>query len=219
MNHDDWIVVVPVIAPRSETAAARATWDVNAPNICLIDNTPDGAYVGGPWEYEHDNGRNLGVAASWNRGVNRGKEFTIIISSYMEFDEGLARTVERLIEASNDYGCLTWQVAHVWAFTRKTFDIVGTFDERFRIAYQEDLDFVARMDVTGCHSAANPMPKIAVPGICPQGRSLQLGLAAPPMEANTARIIAKWGGTYPDFKYEHPWNDPSIDVRDWDRDG
>lgn len=218
MDVADWIVVVPVIAPRAETAAARATWDVDAPNLLVVDNTPDGAYAGGPWEYVNE-GRNLGVAASWNRGLDRGKELTIFLSSYLVLDEGLARAVERLIEAANDYGCLTWQACHLWALTRKTVDLTGTFDERFKVAYYEDTDYVARLELSDCHSAANPMPKIAVPGICPQARTLELGLAAPPMEENRARMVAKWGGVYPDFKFKHPWDNPNIDVRDWNRDG
>lgn len=218
MDVADWIVVVPVIAPRSETAAARAMWDVDAPNLLVVDNTPDGCYAGGPWEYEGD-GTNLGVAASWNRGIARGKQFTIFMSSYLELDQGLAKTVARMIDAANDYGCLTWQGCHLWGFHRKTFDVCGTFDERFRIAYHEDAEFIWRMDVTGCHNAANPMPKIAVPGMCPQARSISLGLAVPPMDANRDRIIAKTGGIYPEFTYKHPWNNPAIDIRDWDRDG
>jgi len=218
MDVADWVVCVPVIAPRSETAAARATWDVDAPNLLVVDNTPGGDYADGPWRYHHE-GRNLGVAASWNKGIALGKEFTVFMSSYLVLDEGLARTVERMIEAANDYGCLTWQACHAWGFTRKTFEVAGTFDERFRVAYHEDAEFIRRLEVTGCHSAANPMPKIAVPGSCPQARSIHLGLAAPPMQANHDRLVAKWGGVYPDFTFEHPWNDPSIDIRDWDRDG
>lgn len=207
MNHDDWIVVVPVIAPRAETAAARATWDINAPNICLIDNTPTGEYVGGPWEYEGGDGQNLGVAASWNRGVNRGKEFTVIISSYMEFDEGLAKTVERLIEASNEYGCLSWQACHVWAFTRKTFDLCGSFDPNYYPAYFEDVAMLRVMELAGCHNAANPMPKIAVSGICPQAKSLELGLAKPNMDRLRAYYHACWGGDPFKETFTHPFND------------
>jgi hypothetical protein len=103
--------------------------------------------------------------------------------------------------------------------TAKTVEACGLFDERFWPAYYEDTDYVRRLELTGCHSAANPMPKIAVPGVCPQARSLQLGLAQPDMDKLRDRHVRKWGGVYPDYVFEYPWNDPSIDVRDWDRDG
>lgn len=212
----DWIVVVPVIAPRSETAAARATWDVDAPNLLVVDNTPDGAYVGGPWEYHRDpDGRNLGVAASWNVGLALGREFTVFLSSYLVLDEGLARTVERMIDAANDYGCLTWQACHLWALTAKTFEVCGRFDEHFHPAYFEDTDMLTRMELAGVHCGANPIPKIAVPGICPQARSLALGLARPDMDALRARFRAKWGGDPFQTTHRTPFNDPSLTIQDW----
>ncbi len=218
MNVADWIVCVPVIAPRSETAAARATWDVDAPNLLVVDNTPDQAYAGGPWGHVGD-GTNRGVAPSWNEGLKLGREFTILMSSYLVLDEGLARTVERMIEARNDFGCLTWQACHLWALTRRTVDEVGLFDEGYKIAYYEDTDYLVRCEIAGVHSPANPMPKIAVPGICPQAKSMTLGLADPPMDANRQRFLDKWGAVYPDYAYKHPWNNPDLTVKDWDRDG
>lgn len=104
MNVEDFIVCVPVIAPRSETAAARAAWDVDAPNLLVVDNTPDGCYVGGPWEYEGGTGENLGVAGSWNRGIGLGKPYTILMSSYLVLDEGLAKTAERMLAAPTSTG-------------------------------------------------------------------------------------------------------------------
>ncbi len=207
MNVSDWIVVVPIIAPRSETAAARATWDVDAPNLLIVDNTPTGEYAGGPWEYYADNGRNLGVAASWNKGIDADKAFTVFVSSYLVFDEGLARTIERMIEASNEFGCLTWQACHAWGMTRRTFELCGRFDTNFWPAYFEDVSYLRVMELAGVHNAANPMPKIAVPGICPQARSLALGLAHPDMDKLRAYYHACWGGEPFQETFKHPFND------------
>lgn len=215
MDVADWIVVVPVIAPRAETAAARATWDVDAPNLLVVDNTPSGEYAGGPWEYYAESGRNLGVAASWNRGLALGREFTVFLSSYLVLDEGLARTVERMIAAANDYGCVTWQAMHLFGITRLTVNTCGVFDEHYKVAYYEDCDAIVRWELGGCHSPENPMPKIAVPGICPQARTLELGLASPPMDANRARYLAKWGGPFTKEVYKTPFNDPNLTIKDW----
>lgn len=215
MNVADWIVCVPVIAPRAETAAARATWDVDAPNLLVVDNTPDGAYVGGPWEYAGGDGQNLGVAGSWNKGIDAGKRFVIFMSSYLVLDEGLARTVERMIEAANEYGCLTWQACHLWGLTAKTFEVCGRFDEQFHPAYFEDTDYLTRMEIAGVHCGSNPIPKIAVPGICPQARSLQLDLARPDMDALRARFRAKWGGDPFQTTFQTPFNDPALTIQDW----
>ncbi len=207
MNVSDWVVCVPVIAPRSETAAARATWDVDAPSLVLVDNTPDGAYAGGPWEYEGGTGVNLGVAASWNRGIARDKQFTVFISSYMEFDEGLARTVDRMIEASNEWGCLSWQACHVWGFQKETFAVAGLFDTNYWPAYFEDVAYLRVLELAGIHNAANPLPKIAVSGICPQAQSLHLGLAHPDMDKLRAYYHACWGGEPFQETFKHPFND------------
>lgn len=216
MDVTDWVVCVPVIAPRSETAAARATWDVDAPNLLVVDNTPDGDYAEGPWLYHREpEGTNLGVAASWNKGLDLDRELTIFLTSYMVLDEGLARTVERMIEAANEYGCLTWQACHLWALSRKTVEVCGRFDEGFEIAYYEDTDMIRRMDLGGCHTPANPIPKIAVPAVCPQARSITLGLSSPPMEKNRARFLAKWGGDFNHEVFTTPFDDPSLTIRDW----
>lgn len=214
MNVADFVVCVPVIAPRAETAAARAMWDVDAPNLLVVDNTPDGAYAEGPWQYVAAP-HNLGVAGSWNRGVDLGKPFTVLMSSYLVLDEGLARTVERMMAAANEYGCLTWQACHLWGLTAKTFEVCGRFDERFWPAYFEDTDMLTRMEIAGVHCGANPIPKIAVPGVCPQARSLALGLASPDMDALRARFRAKWGGDPFQTTYTSPFNDPGLTLHDW----
>lgn len=216
MSVDDWLVCVPVIAPRAETAAARAMWDVDAPNLLVVDNTPDGVYEGGPWEYHRDvSGKNLGVAGSWNQGIDRGKPFTVFMSSYLVLDEGLARTVERMLAAANEYGCLTWQACHLWGLTAKTFEVCGRFDTGFHPAYYEDTDMLTRMELAGVHCGANPIPKIAIPGICPQARSLALGLARPDMDALRDRFRRKWGGDPFQTIYQTPFNDPALTLQDW----
>lgn len=211
-----WVVCVPVIAPRSETAEARATWDVDAPNLLVVDNTPDGCYEGGPWQYARsEDGTNLGVAASWNRGIALGCDQTFFVSSYLVFDQGLARTVERMQEAANEWGCLTWQACHAWMLTRKVFETVGIFDEHWYPAYFEDSCMLTRMEIADIHSPANPIPKIAVPGMCPQARSLQLGLAQPDMDKLRDRFRRKYGGDPFQTTYKTPFNDPNLSLADW----
>lgn len=169
-----WVVCVPIIAPRDVTAAARRGWDVDSPNLLVVDNTRTGDYREGAWQYVFE-GRNLGVAASWNKGLDLDCDVTIFMSSYLELDDGLSTTVERLLDAANDYGCVTWAAMHLFAMTRKTVEVCGRFDERFEVAYFEDTDMIRRWELGGCHTGANPMPKIAVPSTCPQAKSIELG--------------------------------------------
>jgi hypothetical protein len=59
------------------------------------------------------------------------------------------------------------------------------------------------------------MPKIAIPGTCPQAKTMTLGLATPPMDANRARYLRKWGGEFNHETFETPFNDPALTIRDW----
>jgi hypothetical protein len=132
---DGYLVCVPTIAPREVTAAARRHYNIDSPRLLIVDNSPTGEYAEGPWLYHHENGRNLGVAASWNVGLDYDADITIFLSSYLELDDGLALTCERIVEAANEYGCVTWMAMHAFAVTRKTVEVVGRFDEFFRMAY------------------------------------------------------------------------------------
>lgn len=212
---DGYLVVVPVIAPREATAAARRTWDIDSPRLLVVDNTPDGAYAEGPWLYHHANGENLGVAASWNVGLDYDADLTIIMSSYLELDDGLAKTCDRIVSVANEFGCVTWCAMHLFAMSRKTVDICGRFDENFRVAYSEDCDMIRRWELGGCHTADAPMPKIAVPSVCPQARSITLGLASPPIAENRERYIRKWGGDFTQETFVTPFDDPSLTIKDW----
>lgn len=212
---DGYLVCVPTIAPREMTAAARRHYDIDSPRLLCVDNSPTGEYAEGPWLYHHENGRNLGVAASWNVGLSYDADITIFLSSYLELDDGLAKTADRLCEAANEYGCVTWAAMHCFAMTRKTVEICGLFDENFKVAYFEDTDMIRRWDLGGCHNGENPMPKIAIPGSCPQAKTMTSGLVTPPMDKNRSRFLAKWGGEFNHEVFETPFNDLSLTIKDW----
>lgn len=134
MAYPEFIVCVPVIAPREVTAAARRHYNMDSGDLFIVDNTSTGEYAEGAWRYHHE-GKNLGVAASWNKGLDLGCDLTIFLSSYLELDDGLAVTVARMREAANEYGVVTWAAMHAFAMTSKTVEVVGRFDEFFRMAY------------------------------------------------------------------------------------
>jgi hypothetical protein len=212
----DFIVGCPVIAPREATAAARRQWNLDSVDIAVVDNSPTGEYSEGAWLYHRDpDGRNLGVAESWNAVLALGADLTIIVSSYLELDDGLATTVERIREAANEFGCVTWAAMHCFAVTRKTVESSGVLDPYYRVGYSEDCDWIYRWELTDCHSPSNPMPKIAVPSTCPQAKTLALGLAKPNVAENRARYIAKWGGDFTKETFTTPFNNPEWGVKDW----
>lgn len=107
-------------------------------NLILVDNTSD----------------NLGVAGSWNLGVNKvlnGQlDWLVIISAAVRFGmpggkdfiELLDVKLDRIaLEAAHGIG---W---HLIAFRREVFEKVGLFDENFYPAYYEDIDFGRRVSL------------------------------------------------------------------------
>ena len=92
----------------------------------------------------------------------------------------------------------------VFILPKKTYELVGEFDEQFYPAYCEDNDFVYRLKLKGFKAMKLPflLPKIHRTSMTlDKDYSLQNAFLE-----NKEKYIAKWGGA-PDFEvYKKPYN-------------
>lgn len=140
--------------------------DTDVP-VLVVDNSKDGEAKGRqesfPSNVRVDAYRtNLGIAASWNKGLERSGAYqTLIVSQTVRFAPaelnrrvkklpwGLDYIAEAIKKNSDEYG-LTFgdQGYHCVSIGRKTVEEIGLFDENF-LAYGEDDDYRHRMDLAG----------------------------------------------------------------------
>src|SRR5258708_38669688 len=126
-----YTAVMPVIyQPYADACLASCKF-----KLLVVDNTVE----------------NLGVAASWNLGIDKmradNSDWLIITSAANRYDKGGLDFLKALednpgslvIEAGIGVG---W---HLIAFSRCLIEAVGKFDENFYPAYYEDLDYSLRI--------------------------------------------------------------------------
>ncbi len=103
-----------------------------------------------PVEVETWPGR-LSVSGSWNRGIIRDPDYTLICSNRVRFGEGgLSRIINEVENRQPEFGLFfAEQGYHLILISRKTIGLVGLFDENYWPGYNEDDDFVRRMDLAG----------------------------------------------------------------------
>lgn len=142
---------------------------------------------------------NIGVAASWNLGLARGAERTLVLSASMTFAQGLEHTLGLLEVAASDQPGSAWGIRtdHAWhahVVGRRCAERCGWFDERFMPKEYEDTDYVRRMTLEGMHWDY-VIPKAGKAGMTCAGDSLasKAGLV-PRSDAPREHYIAKWGG-------------------------
>jgi GT2 family glycosyltransferase len=93
---------------------------------------------------------NLGVAASWNLGIKLTPHapYWLIVNHDIEFGLGDLARLEEQIDPREAGVWLIFGLA-AFAITRHTINAVGFFDEGIHPAYNEDLDFMRRVDLLG----------------------------------------------------------------------
>jgi hypothetical protein len=113
-------------------------YDLDPDALLIVDNSPDSFCR----KYESRGFRisyhphNLGVAASWNLGVKTLKDGDIlwIVSRSMFFPRGWSVLAEAAEKAS-EWGVNTYHGWHLVGMTKKSFDLIGKFDENYYPAY------------------------------------------------------------------------------------
>lgn len=228
---NDWQVVVPHIGPKWNLRQCLASMGKITVPLLIVDNSPDshtktmGLPDGAQVEYYP---QNLGVAASWNRGLKQGARWTMICSASMRFGEGgLGRVIDLASAAADERGLLLYNNYsdgprtlgwHIIVIGHATVTAVGYFDENFYPAYWEDNDYGYRMHLAGmAFPGVIPLPSITVPDLAPVGHYVALSSGAVKglnMSDNEAYYEKKWGGPSAQEKWVHPFNDPTKGI-DW----
>lgn len=174
---------------------------------------------------------NLGVMRSHNMGIDYMKEkeadWLIVISAAIRFgDEGgldFARALDRydgmVLEAAGVFG---W---HLIAFRREVFELAGRWDENFTPYGFDDLDLSWRIQIalslryeTGKELWTKFPVDVYDEGM---GHSIKLANVEAPAAPRLAYLMEKWGviimgdGGKGPFRYTHPFDDETKDVRWW----
>lgn len=204
------VVAVPVILSPADTAQAFGTFDMP---VLIIDNTPDGAYARTKdtnfrTHTEVDwTGTNRGVAGSWNIALARGADVTVIVSQSVVFETGLAAAVARIVDAVDDYGCLTSLAFHMHAWRPAVIERVGWFDDRFWPGWYEDADWRRRLAIADVHDgpSGRALPNVTIDARTTFGRTRErfraLGID---MAAPRDHYLKKWGGPPGAETHERP---------------
>lgn len=154
-------IVIPAIDPDNTRGCLESMSKATRDRVILIDNTDDMAIAAEWRDRVHltcADGRNRGVAASWNTGARcafaEGASFVTVCSASMRFfrdgGEALCRVAD--FAAGHDqwlHGFESLNGWHLFTLGRATWDLVGEFDEAFFPAYFEDNDYIYRMRVAG----------------------------------------------------------------------
>lgn len=141
-------------------------------------------------------GRNLGVAASWNRimahAFDRGERAVVISNDDAVFGPD---TLSSVIEALAEAPIVLAESMVLFGITKACVETVGWFDERFWPAYHEDIDYMRRVELAGLKEARVPKPPHHEESATIRGLSRASVQFIHDGEArNRAYYEAKWGG-------------------------
>jgi hypothetical protein len=166
-------------------------------HLCIVDNEK----------------RNIGVAASWNVGIaamrRQEADWLVILSAAIRFNREFAgRDLLDALDAHADAFAVEaghgmgW---HLIAFHRRTFDLIGEFDENFWPAYFEDNDFGRRLYLA-LDGQAPMWPKVPLE-VSLQGFShgVDLGGAQTNPDLMRRYYHAKWGGYPGEERFDRPF--------------
>lgn len=195
-----FVAVLPSIYPLWTDRCIDSMSPSFRQSLILIDNTVD----------------NIGVAASWNLGIDRmeelGTDWLVIVSASMRFGAPggmdfiaeLESTTALAVEAGHGIG---W---HLVAFPRSTIERVGRFDPVFP-AYYEDLDYGRRISLAFDLDSPPWWSKVSV-DVAMAGFSHGIDLGGVRVDNHylEARWIDKWGGTKGAEKFALPYDGQPI---------
>lgn len=221
-----WCAVVPFIGPRENFSEFLTSLNEEfLSGFCFVDNTPrsilrqfDLECRGAEVCYHPEN---LGCAASWNVGLKRGCDRTIILSTSIRFEGQFIPFMQDMWAISNDFGLLTNQAWHLIVLGRGAVDRIGLADESLGKYTCEDNDLMWRMHLAGIHGA-RPGTEAHLPKFMPHGVmcvgnavALKCGAIKPEFQQVQDRYVKKWGGLPGQEKFLHPFNDASKPISWW----
>lgn len=198
-----YAVVMPSIyPPYAEECLATCKFE----NILVVDNTV----------------KNLGVAASWNKGIDYmhkiNADWLILMSASMRFGPpGGLDFIEHLEQNPDAHAIAATDIKGGWhliALSRKTIDTCGRFDQNFYPAELEDIDYATRM------LKAFPdfnHPKFGIEAYCKSvahGRLLAGVIKYDNHDFRVKYILKKWGDISNPL-WDYPFNDPKNPLTYW----
>lgn len=227
MTTPSFVAVLPAIDPAATRACVESMAAEVRQRLLLIDNSTarlcdllrHPTTPGYRWCVPYD-GENLGVPASWNLGVTAAldtdADWLLILSTSIRFgDEGGRDLLDMLATTSEPYVVGT---QHGWkciALSRGLLTRVGRFDPVFSPAYREDTDYLVRMARAGLPSPRENGGRLTQFTVDARstgdGRTVTSGLVHMDWDANLRAYVRKWGGDQGDERYQHPYNDPTLD--------
>lgn len=213
------VIGVPILRGPELLQELLGSVDVPVGRFLVIDN---GNVVEEPYSSHIEvikPGRNLGVAASWNRIIELAAPEWCLISNYdLTFAPG---DLDRLTEAmaTDQPQVATLGTFSAFGINQAAVARAGTFDENFHPAYYEDNDFHYRCELTGT-------PMVHLPSalrhrvsstIAAHEYRVQNNRTFP---ENQAYYVRKWGSLPRYERFVTPFNrggDPRIWTLDPDR--
>lgn len=190
--------------------------------IVIIDNSPDmsGTSALQPLTAKYKNvfiwpqGRNIGVAASWNlfhRSLD--KDYVVIANDDIQLHEHTLETIIQTATAlpSPALVCGAGESGNAFSlFMLKhlVFETIGPFDEHFYPAYYEDNDYVRRLTLAGLSLTSAPNATYDHVGSSTLKKFTQpeMDLHHHSFRRNTQYYEAKWGGLPGKEIYTEPFS-------------
>lgn len=157
---------------------------------------------------------NYGVAASWNALIDiateKGYKNYLILNDDIILKCGEA-IVNEIIEKGEGlifhskafHRCRPFYNWSVFLLRKSTFDLVGRFDENFKLCYFEDNDYQYRMRLAGI---AIVYEDDLAPAVYRNSQSIEKQPLLNNYVENRAYYVKKWGGIPEQETYKTPFN-------------
>lgn len=207
----NYTVVLPSIYdPYTNACYISMSSDMQEHTV-MVDNTVDNRWVAASW--------NLGIEAM----LEEDSDWLILLSAAIRFGKyGGQDFIKQLdnmqehtvIEANKVFG---W---HLIAFSRDCITKVGRFDENFGYGF-EDIDYSLRIQKAYNIEGRQRQLWDKVEVDCTDmgmAHGIKLAGINDPAEPRIEYFTRKWGrhpGAYQEDSYEHPFNDPTLSIKDW----
>lgn len=210
-------IVIPYLGfPWSLHDLIESMGEITCP-ILVVDNSPSGdtanLHNGNQLDREDHKKyieyvyypQNYGVPGSWNLGLAKGADYTLILSASVRFGKPLSEVLKLIPGYANSTMCI-FEGYHFVAISKELIKRMGNFDENFYPGYGEDQDWGRRLDILNIHPPSYYDLGNTTIGSGINKRSGQWQWD----RINTGRMedyfLHKWGG-HPGI-WEHPFNNP-----------
>lgn len=164
-------------------------------------------------------GKNLGVAASWNRIINDNWQapWWFISNFDIEYAPEELDQVAELMNRSKDARLVVLGDFHSFALNKKAYQAAGRFDENFHPAYFEDNDYNYRCKLSDVDIIILPSHSLHLGSTTIKGNRIYRLKNDQTFVKNEEYYIRKWGGRPRQEMYQTPF-DNGGSVSDWRMD-